>query len=82
MHISTTYTAGFLAGILAYGHGAFAAPPACPTAPIEGPFSLTIVHQSATNGTTEFPATVAVVSRGAEILSSGLSYGQQFTFDT
>ncbi|KAI0131878.1 hypothetical protein BJ170DRAFT_717693 [Xylariales sp. AK1849] len=46
---------------------------------ITGPFNITIVPE---DGSASYPATVATVSRGAQILSSALEYGQEFTFNT
>ncbi|KUI67219.1 Vegetative incompatibility protein HET-E-1 [Cytospora mali] len=43
-----------------------------------GPFYLTIVPE---DGSDTYPATVATVSRGAQILSSALEYDQLFTYD-
>ncbi|KAH6653244.1 hypothetical protein BKA67DRAFT_659877 [Truncatella angustata] len=48
-------------------------------ATITGPFFITIVPE---DGSTSYPATIATVSRGAQILSSALTYGQEFTFNT
>ncbi|KAI1874219.1 uncharacterized protein JN550_002798 [Neoarthrinium moseri] len=48
-------------------------------AAISGPFFLTIVPE---DGSAPYPATVATVSRGAQILSSALEYEQQFTFNS
>jgi len=47
-------------------------------ATISGPFYLTIVPE---DGSASYPATVAIVSRGAEILSSALDYTQQYIFN-
>ena len=54
----------------------------CPELPIPGPFYLTIVP-AAPNGnwSDSWPTNIAVVSRGVKILSSALSYHQQYTFD-
>jgi hypothetical protein len=45
--------------------------------PITGPFYLTIVQ----NNGTEYPATAAVVSRGAVVLSPWAEYNQLFNYD-
>ncbi|CAG8948980.1 hypothetical protein HYFRA_00002108 [Hymenoscyphus fraxineus] len=47
-------------------------------AQITGPFFITIVPE---DGTPSYPATVATVSRGAQILSSALTYDQEFLFN-
>lgn len=76
MHLFSSAAVGLAASFLA--SSAAAAPSACPTVPIEGPFYITVVQA---NGT-EYPTSIGVVSRGVEILSSGLAYGEQFTYDT
>jgi hypothetical protein len=45
---------------------------------ITGPFYLTVVPE---DGSASYPATIATVSRGAQILSSALDYDQEFTFN-
>jgi hypothetical protein len=45
---------------------------------ISGPFYLTIIPE---DGSATYPATVATVSRGAQILSSAQDYVQEFTFN-
>lgn len=47
-------------------------------ATITGPFYITIVPE---DGSASYPATIATVSRGAQILSSALEYEQEFTFN-
>lgn len=47
-------------------------------AQITGPFFITIVQE---DGSASYPATVATVSRGAQILSSALTYDQEFLFN-
>jgi hypothetical protein len=55
----------------------------CPELPIPGPFYLTIVPTAPSgNWSDSWPTDIAVVSRGVKILSSALSYHQQYTFDT
>jgi hypothetical protein len=48
-------------------------------ATIAGPFYITIVPE---DGSASYPATIATVSRGAQILSSALEYEQEFIFNT
>ncbi|KAK6085204.1 hypothetical protein SCUP515_01022 [Seiridium cupressi] len=48
-------------------------------ATITGPFYITIVPE---DGSASYPATIATVSRGAQILSSALEYEQEFTYNT
>lgn len=67
MRFSTTY---FLTAALALSSAGLAQ--------IAGPFYLTIVPE---DGSDSYPATIATVSRGAQILSSSLDYDQEFTFN-